>query len=345
MPYIEDYIQRQSKDNYARIANRKLIYLDLKFWILLRDGGKSDAELQLIFRLNELFNQRKCLFAASEATIWEVMKQHDPKSRGATLMLVEKYTEGVALLGDKQRAKIEFINWVRSQRGKQERYFPQEFVWANIHLMFGYFFYSEKSELLPLELQKSLLDFVSGMPLSALLSDRQVPPFGYKDDIVSMNENKEKFLEENKSYKALFLSELWGCLDCYKHIFSAAMTNLYFDETGRHPTDEERRRNDGEEWSKLIYQGFKKNTFTTELAIFNISAWLFAAMRWNKSRKYRDGNDTIDIVHAAAALPYCDYFFTERELHTIIGQLNFDKMYGCTVGSRPSEILSLLDAC
>ena len=71
-------------------------------------------------------------------------------------------------------------------------------------------------------------------------------------------------------------------------------------------------------------------------------AYLFAAVRWNKTRKYSDGNDTFDFMHATAALPYFDFFFTENELHTIIRQIKLDVAYGCVVESDPKKVLELL---
>jgi len=67
-----------------------------------------------------------------------------------------------------------------------------------------------------------------------------------------------------------------------------------------------------------------------------------AVARWNKDRKYKDGNDTFDFLHVSSALPYFDYFFTERELSTMIKQRKLDEIYNCKVSSNIDEILEFL---
>jgi hypothetical protein len=67
-------------------------------------------------------------------------------------------------------------------------------------------------------------------------------------------------------------------------------------------------------------------------------------MRWNKDRVYKDGNDTMDVLHAVHALPNCDYFFTENELRSMIVQLKLDKLFNCVAESNPKKILEILSA-
>lgn len=45
--------------------------------------------------------------------------------------------------------------------------------------------------------------------------------------------------------------------------------------------------------------------------------------------------------HAAAAVGYCDAFFTERSLANVLtrSDLAFDKLYECTVVSAPEAAL------
>src|SRR6266436_4161094 len=55
------------------------------------------------------------------------------------------------------------------------------------------------------------------------------------------------------------------------------------------------------------------------LRTLHIHASLHASVRWNKSRKLKP-NDILDFHHAAAALAYCDAFFTERSVRNIATQ-------------------------
>lgn len=41
MRFTDQYIQEKSLDVYETIKDRKFIYLDLKYWIMIRDSNKD----------------------------------------------------------------------------------------------------------------------------------------------------------------------------------------------------------------------------------------------------------------------------------------------------------------
>jgi hypothetical protein len=75
----------------------------------------------------------------------------------------------------------------------------------------------------------------------------------------------------------------------------------------------------------------------------HIHASLHASVRWNKSRKLKP-NDILDFHHAAAALGYCDAFFTERSLNNLVSQSHvaLDKLYDCHVASSVNDALDYM---
>jgi len=75
----------------------------------------------------------------------------------------------------------------------------------------------------------------------------------------------------------------------------------------------------------------------------HILSALYAAVIWDKQQRFQD-NDFYDFRHATAALPYCDYFFTEKRLAHLLTQnlLGLDKFYQCTVKSKEKEAISYL---
>ena len=195
-------------------------------------------------------------------------------------------------------------------------------------------------------MQKQLFDFTCKFSISDVfeLNSQPYPPVKFKDNIDAFNESKEKYKHENRTFDEMFLSELGGMLDVFRDDFNGVMADCYFEETCRQPTEAEEQDTDTNAWCKFIYNAFKLKKITTELPLLKIYPTLHAVMRWNKERKYKDGNDTMDVMHAATALPYCDYFFTEKELHTMITQQGLDKSFGCIVESAPDKILDTLSA-
>jgi hypothetical protein len=61
------------------------------------------------------------------------------------------------------------------------------------------------------------------------------------------------------------------------------------------------------------------------------------------NRRFHD-NDMFDLFHCASALPYCQVFFCDGPFERIIKdpKLQYDREYGVTVLSQPSQILDYL---
>jgi hypothetical protein len=70
---------------------------------------------------------------------------------------------------------------------------------------------------------------------------------------------------------------------------------------------------------------------------------LHAAFRWNKGRQF-ESNDFFDFYHAAAAIGYCQAFFTERSLRAVVTEKNvaLDSFHGCHVESSVPAAVSYL---
>jgi hypothetical protein len=92
--------------------------------------------------------------------------------------------------------------------------------------------------------------------------------------------------------------------------------------------------------ANAIYNAFR---ITTQLPTIRIGAGLHAALRWDRKRKYK-ANDLFDFRHAEAALPYCDYFLTERSLRHLLQDRNlrFGDLFPCKVYSEAAEVLDAL---
>jgi hypothetical protein len=106
--------------------------------------------------------------------------------------------------------------------------------------------------------------------------------------------------------------------------------------------DENDRLESAKPFVNLLVEGLKRGSSSKSvrdiLRTIHISACLHAAVRWDKKRQL-EGNDLFDFHHAAAALAYCDAFFTEKPLKTLISQnhVGLDKLYDCRVITSHEE--------
>jgi hypothetical protein len=347
MLIIDQYMRQKSLEISEDIKDLKRIYLDLNFWLRLRDEAAMEpsARMGMLALANELVEQNKCLFPVSDIIYYEVLKQHDERSRRETLLIINKLSRGVSLVDDRTRIKVEYLHWMEAAL---KRSFPEAktLVWGSLPIITGYkglaaMDFKEQ----PSEIQFQFFDFLSKMPITEITPDVMLAkkPFMFKDDVAEFNKNKKLYEDQNITFEQLLLSEVGGMLEAAGYLFRAASQEKYFRNTGLIPTQEEVDQMNVNEFGGLIYQVFKLKKIGTFMPFFRIGSAIFASFRWNKNRIYRDGNDTLDVMHAAGALPYCDYFFTERELKTIIEQQKLDKLYDCRVASKPAQVMEILD--
>ena len=79
------------------------------------------------------------------------------------------------------------------------------------------------------------------------------------------------------------------------------------------------------------------------LPLIRILAGLHAFIRWQRQRAFTF-NDIFDLRHAAAAIPYCDVFLTEKFMKTACtnGLLDFGTAYGTRIISDEEEAIDVV---
>lgn len=154
-----------------------------------------------------------------------------------------------------------------------------------------------------------------------------------------LNDGKTQHQNENNSFEQMFLSELAGLIDVYKPQFASLIPFLHQKETGVqiNPTDDQNKES-SRLIGNIIYNLFRLKKIDKELPTFRVSSGLHAATRWDKARKFKK-NDMHDFKHAVAAIPYCDFFLTERSLCHLASQklLRYNELYGCVILSNVQD--------
>src|SRR5262245_30206809 len=85
--------------------------------------------------------------------------------------------------------------------------------------------------------------------------------------------------------------------------------------------------------NRTAVQQFKARSLGHLLPGLSIMTELYALYETDRdAKKPLSSNDWFDSSHAAAALPYCDVFLTEKNLaHMLRQMLKADVQYGCQV--------------
>lgn len=336
------YLLFLQKEIGLSIIEPKKIYLDINYWLRITDC-KTEKDILLLQRLTELVQTKKVILPISEYTFWEILKQKNQSSLKQSSIIIDRLSKGVSITSEKDRQRLEFLQFIKSNSGKPIDNL-QELVWTKLSLIIIYpIFLRIEPEIL----NEDFIVFLSNISFEKILLQLEktsnLKPFYHKDDVKVLNSEKEKHKDENKTFHEMFLSELGGYLALFENDLNNYFEEFYFDVTGKVPSELEKQDINSKSWKNMVYNLSKLKKITNELPSYTIFPEMNAVARWNKNRKYKDGNDTFDFLHTSSALPYFDYFFTERELRAVIGQRKLDKIYNCKVFSSIDEILTILN--
>jgi len=354
---VEQYVQRKQIKLAQETRCAKKIYLDTKFWLLLRDarlGRPATVDVHnLLGMLETLVLQKKALCPLSVDIFAEVFKQSDPSTLRATVRLIDDLSMGVSIIELVQRLKLEVFHFIReTTKGQGAVHALDDLVWTKTPYVMG--FVTPVNSNLNLEIdtaiQKGFIDQMWLVTLTDWL-DQLGNDVGegrkgwFSGDIAEqLNEGKFSHTHEYLSFKQLFLNELAGILDLHKPMFAELWAHIYESDTGKTITSEEAAQADaGRVMANAIYNAFRLDKIKAEFASFRVSAGLHAAVRWDPKRKYKT-NDLHDIHHAVAAIPYCDFFLTEHSLRHLVGDKNLalSSFFKCKTISDASEAVSAL---
>jgi len=350
---IDQYVRSCSVDLGQEVKKRAAVYLDQRYWIIIRDvtlNRRTDtASLTLANLLKDLVRTGKVFCPISESVFVELLKQEDLNTRRSTAGVIDELSLGVTLIPESKRVGTELAHLLKSHSNPDSVYPLSWLVWSKLSYVLNVVHptntpFSTEDELL---IQKVFFDHMWDISLGEVvdrLDERPVPPINLDPVAKRLNEENLALSNEVRSYRQAYLGEIAGLLSLYVETAREILESTYAQDFGVDPsvTDAE-RRNHNRELLSFFVQMFCKSEFAKQLPTIHIHASCHAAIRWDKKRRLK-GNDLYDFHHAAAALAYCDLFLTERPLQILLSlkHLALDRMFGCKVISDVSEAVNYL---
>lgn len=333
------------------IAKKKAIFLDLNYWIELRQArlGNSSSSLydEILVIAKALVQEGKCIFPITDSMFFEVLKQ-DGQRLKETVELIDMLSNGVCIEERDVRIDFELMDFLNRLPGV-EKYTARELLWTKT-----YFIFHNKlpfSEGLDPDAQnvmlKSFVDWNWDKKFGDFLrmfEGHEFGGFSYPDNSEELNRGKQNHTDEYNTFHQLFLNEVAGSIDILKDQIDGATLNVFEKIAGNSISEEIAREvQDSDKTRKMIYNIFRLKKANTFLPFINIMSGCHASIRWDAKHAY-EGNHAFDFEHASCALPYTDYFFCEKQLKHIVTQnsLGHDKLYSCEVASKPSDALRIL---
>lgn len=305
----------------------------------------ADEEKSLLEALCLAVESGRAFFPLTADIIEEFSKQ-TPDRFAATMQLVDHLSLGVTLVPDYERMAIEieaFFGRTFPQQPPQAR--P---VWTRAVFAFGY------TDLCPAGVklnERNLIELTEkawqAKP-SKVAATYAPNTFDAKTASTQlaelMKEQEAIHADEINSHSTALRIEIAGATSMIVGIAARefrrlALANGRFQEA----MDIEAGRSFGRSLAVMITEALKKDEHRRNFGSLYVPAALHAGLRFHKSR-HTKANDVFDFRHAAAALPYCRAFFTERSLKSLItsGHMRLDKLYECTVLNRTEEVISWL---
>lgn len=323
-----------------KIKNRKVIYLDTKYWLILRDQLSSELNNSLLNNIYKLHKSGNYIFPISDITFLEILKQTDPITRNKTINLIDTLSEGITSISSLERLKLEVMIFFGKAMG-MNLHNIKEMLMTKLSFILGKYIppYKFKKLETTIEINEKFLDHLWELKLNKIVEYLNLEEWEHHEDNTDyLNHQKTIHLNDHKSFKSLYMTEIGGILDSHETLINKAIKDLYYYYTGNEQEYKKESENDNK-IKNLLYHSFKLNKIKTELPLIDIPSGLFAAVRWDKKKNHHK-NDTYDFLHASFALPYSDYFFTEKHLKSLItnGNLKYDQKYNCKVLAKLKDV-------
>lgn len=333
---IEAYVKAKQIALGRSIARRRKIYLDLMYWITVRDaalGLRHDPPaLKLLHFLRRGVQRGVIVCPIADNIFLELMKQpYSDDRRLGTARLCEELSLGVSLMVWDRRLGTEIYVAIHQMLGREESLHDMaDLVWTKAALVLGEA-YPVIDGLEPLDLfdlQRRFIDDLWTTPFSKMIEILGAQP--HRDDphvalSSETNLNRDRHADEITSFERAYEIELRGAIDVCGELAADALCAIAEKDGVTKPAP-----TDMESWPRLktvgrntLFGAFKAGLGRRVVRTLHIETSLHAALRVDKERRIKP-NDFYDFRHAAAALGYCDLFLTERPLHDLAKRRQLD---------------------
>ena len=311
---FEEYRRRRYHELENFMATRKTIYLDMNFWIAMRNPDQSPNPIKAQRLLNLLragVKAQRLLCPVSCAVFLELMKQSALERRPAQAKIMDELSGGIGIPNPDDIAEQEFLRFFAKHSDAFKRV-PIDPVWTPVGTMIVEAY--PQCDILPqnfMELsRKVMLDIMWAIKMENLAAQVDSCPRRPPTTAAKINCARQTHQRGAKPFESLFADELHGILDAMtpriENCFKQAATFSGIQTAGQ-PMDENERRSCVNLLREVVTQGLDK----TAMPSLRIYAAFHAALRLDDNYLFKE-NDLDDIRHSAVAAAYCNVFLTER---------------------------------
>jgi hypothetical protein len=348
------YLERYRRVLLANLSGTRLLYLDTNYWVWLRDaelGRGLPAATRLLHILRAMVRSREAICVSQLQSFLEIGKQEEISLR-ATAGLLDELTEGLAISSPSDLRVCECAEFIHAKLGLQVRH--DSCVWTKVGQI-------HKNEL-PTELPDSTTEASRNVILKALIDtlwnatfEDVLGQFKWQtkarlnadiepEVLAKVEERKREQEAKGLSREKVRLSEFSQSISEQLGPVVVNLLRNWHIERG-FPDELPAVSRHLQTVLNVAVNEFKTRSLGRQLPSVAIPVELYALYETAyQTNRPLTTNDWVDWNHGAAALPYCDMFFTERHLaHQLRQELRAEEQYDCEVIGSLDEALARLD--
>ncbi len=343
---VRSHVERRLLEQGRRVAESRRLYLDKCFWVRMRDEvmglPRSPLGKTLLEELRTQVRNRALICPISDVLFVELLGQSDRKTRRATAELIDELSCGVALVPEQARFELEAVALVLSKLGHRPPRVEHR-VWSRLAFVFGILHPSPHPSLDAVTAQIGFFNYLWELPLARVIDvvgDRSPPETFFAEQAVALNDWNAEHTHELRSFTQAYRVELAGALELAVPIVLNTLATVQPKEEAdlyqKMPTTAEAAH-------AFLIEAAQTTDGRRKLRTAHIAASLHAATRWNKAKKLTP-HDLPDLLHAQAAIAYCDGFFTDGPTRHLVDQknLHLSEDFGCFTASADESALAWL---
>jgi len=355
MENIDEYIKSLKIQLGSDLAKKRLIYLDVNFWIYLRKCMMNENLESVYYEFYDLLltlvKRNEVLCPINHSVFSELLKQDDFESRINTSKVIDLFSNSVTLIFEFEREDLELQYYIRQKLLGEQFLTPvEQYVWVKIPYIIGNTIpYNDKidkatQKKIQIELFKHSWNITLEEMMRNYLRDSVLPFLDMSKRASKLNKGKFSHSNEMKSLERLLRIELKGGLSVYIDV-----VKNYFEMLSKYRPDILRNLssnlsiNSPKDLCNKIEEDVLTGNIGRYLPDIYINTCIHTLMRWDKTRQFK-ANDFYDFEHARAALPYYQYFFTERSLKHMLSMKPYEltNKYNCGVENNIKKVNELL---
>ncbi len=345
---LSQYSRNCRKQLYEENINVKKIYLDIKYWIYLRDvylnNTNEPAKIELYKCIDSLANSNKIICPISIAHLAELEKIKDIEKRNPIIYLMNKYSKSVCFYFFFDRITEEIISFFFANNFCESKKDWKVYAIDKIGRLYG----TPSPHIINLNVednfryQKYFYDLLSYIDVSDFLwMEPDKSDFDYKMEVIKLacKHNEEKKKVKYLKFKDSLINEIAG--------FINKADKLIIDAYHYVANSNEKLSSEQIQLLKnLIINSFdymEADTAVLMPAIYTQSC--LNAYFMKRIEEDYSGNDINDFLHATIDASYCDYMFTEKKLSNIINHhkdIKIIKYFNTAVEYKVDEVIEIL---